>query len=107
MNVQPLSGSPANLAVFAGTLFFYISRTFVILFIFIFIFFSFWFSFYSLLYSFKIIHQKGLLEPHDRLMGLDLSHGGHLTHGYRTLKVFFFFFFPSFFLFIYSKKKLF
>lgn len=23
-----------------------------------------------------------LLEPHDRLMGLDLPSGGHLTHGY-------------------------
>eukprot|EP00008_Paramoeba_atlantica_P007369 CAMPEP_0201475254 /NCGR_PEP_ID=MMETSP0151_2-20130828/699_1 /ASSEMBLY_ACC=CAM_ASM_000257 /TAXON_ID=200890 /ORGANISM="Paramoeba atlantica, Strain 621/1 / CCAP 1560/9" /LENGTH=409 /DNA_ID=CAMNT_0047855293 /DNA_START=214 /DNA_END=1443 /DNA_ORIENTATION=+ len=45
VNVQPLSGSPANFAVFTA-----------------------------------------LLEPHERLMGLDLSHGGHLTHGYRTLK---------------------
>ena len=25
-----------------------------------------------------------LLEPHDRLMGLDLPSGGHLTHGYTT-----------------------
>ncbi|MDP2434478.1 MAG: serine hydroxymethyltransferase [archaeon] len=25
-----------------------------------------------------------LLQPHDRLMGLDLSAGGHLSHGYRT-----------------------
>ncbi|RZF36159.1 hypothetical protein LSTR_LSTR013383 [Laodelphax striatellus] len=25
-----------------------------------------------------------LLKPHDRLMGLDLSHGGHLTHGFMT-----------------------
>lgn len=27
-----------------------------------------------------------LLEPHDRLMGLDLPSGGHLTHGYATAK---------------------
>ncbi|NXM90042.1 GLYM protein, partial [Oenanthe oenanthe] len=25
-----------------------------------------------------------LLQPHDRLMGLDLPDGGHLTHGYMT-----------------------
>jgi len=25
-----------------------------------------------------------LLEPHDRIMGLDLPAGGHLTHGFRT-----------------------
>jgi glycine hydroxymethyltransferase len=24
------------------------------------------------------------MEPHDRLMGLDLPHGGHLSHGYQT-----------------------
>ena len=23
-----------------------------------------------------------VLKPHDRIMGLDLSHGGHLTHGF-------------------------
>lgn len=26
----------------------------------------------------------GLLLPHERIMGLDLSHGGHLTHGFST-----------------------
>lgn len=28
----------------------------------------------------------GLLAPHDRIMGLDLPSGGHLTHGYQTAK---------------------
>jgi glycine hydroxymethyltransferase len=28
----------------------------------------------------------GLLQPHERLMGLDLPSGGHLTHGYQTAK---------------------
>lgn len=27
---------------------------------------------------------SALLNTHDRLMGLDLSHGGHLSHGYQT-----------------------
>ncbi|XP_071499363.1 serine hydroxymethyltransferase, mitochondrial-like [Diadema antillarum] len=26
----------------------------------------------------------GLLKPHERVMGLDLPHGGHLTHGFMT-----------------------
>ncbi|KAJ2994878.1 hypothetical protein NUW58_g1428 [Xylaria curta] len=45
VNVQPMSGSNANLYVYSA-----------------------------------------LIECHDRIMGLDLAHGGHLTHGYRKGK---------------------
>lgn len=70
VNVQPYSGSPANMAVYTGAS---CNRRPVPV--------------------RRVTHNLrrrsnpprpplGLLNPHDRIMGLDLPSGGHLTHGY-------------------------
>ncbi len=33
-----------------------------------------------------LVVYTGLLRPHGRIIGLDLPHGGHLTHGFYTAK---------------------
>ena len=60
VNVQTLSGSPANLQVYQA-----IMRRM------------------CCMISFGIIADIPCVA-HDRLMGLDLPHGGHLSHGYQT-----------------------
>jgi len=33
---------------------------------------------------FHLLYCLGILDPHDRIMGLDFMDGGHFTHGYMT-----------------------
>lgn len=56
--------------------------------------FSYWFA-YLLYFCVFLSHQgspanfavyTALVEPHGRIMGLDLPDGGHLTHGFMTEK---------------------
>ena len=64
VNVQPYSGSPANFAVYTGRCRNIANHRFC-----------------NILSLFVL---AGLLAPHDRIMGQDLPHGGHLTHGFMT-----------------------
>lgn len=54
VNVQPLSGSPANLAV------------------------------YSALVPYGDLPSQGATAERGKIMGMELSHGGHLTHGQKV-----------------------
>ena len=67
VNVQPYSGSPANFAVYTGEDLQSDMTTVNIDYIYV-----------------NVILLAGLLAPHDRIMGQDLPHGGHLTHGFMT-----------------------
>lgn len=61
VNVQPYSGSPANFAAYTGN----VQLPYIV-------------------FGFINIHFIGAVEPHGRIMGLDLPDGGHLTHGFFT-----------------------
>lgn len=74
VNVQSLSGSPANFQVRLFTLgslhFCAFSEGFVLI------------SFISSTHFLQVY--TALLETHDRILSLDLPHGGHLSHGFQT-----------------------